>query len=786
MNPNSCSSETIARQARKLGQSLESKEGELANVQDELRDAEERFSNLQKLNKTGNQERSELLEKVQHLEGIIEGKEAEISKLEQQVNSLGEEKKRLVKKEGELKTRVAELEAISESRDAEIVVHEKTIASLSESKKQLTKGREELQAMLQAQQESLSSKAGDVTHLEEQIKSLEESRKALRASVSELTRQLSDASEVSERRESERRALQQTISNTTSAKSELAREANNLREQLCELEGAATKREADISALSLQVDELVEFKRVAGKDKELLERRVAELEGLAKEGDKKGAELSKCSDELRDAKAKLSKLETAMSSLNAAHEALTDKYKVACKSEMDLIKSQKGIEERDVEIKNMAAEVTRLEEALRASQGSMTIAAGKLQRLETSSVVEAERLRCELVEKSEAASLAREEAVTLRNELEGLRVRLSELQARAKESAKQETAAKDRIAVLEEDKAELETSNGVAQEKLSEVNARLLDLMSQLGARGSEVCELRGEVGRLERQCDNLIGEGDAKQREVSAVRVREGALEAEVARLEGECSRLRETVAVLRAEVGVLSDNNANIRDALASSEGRVMELTCEVDDREGTTQDLMRELSVSRQRWDGESANLRLALQAREADLKEMEARMDVVTRGEAERAENVRKLQADVREIQAEKESLRRQMQELQQSARESRLDSEAWKGKAQASELEAGNLRDSVRSLREKMAAANALSRDQALNIEIQHQQEQLIKSLKAQISHLEADQSFGPRRSAAAPHRETDSDTKWLMSHALRTSQIVGERQGELAVPRHSD
>jgi predicted nucleic acid-binding Zn-ribbon protein len=61
---------------------------------------------------------------------------------------------------------------------------------------------------------------------------------------------------------------------------------------------------------------------------------------------------------------------------------------------------------------------------------------------------------------------------------------------------------------------------------------------------------------------------------------------------------------------------------------------------------------------------------------------------------------------------------QLQELQEETRKLRFELEEWRSRAQALEREADTLRDNVRVLREQLTAANALTRDHALNVEIQ--------------------------------------------------------------------
>lgn len=60
----------------------------------------------------------------------------------------------------------------------------------------------------------------------------------------------------------------------------------------------------------------------------------------------------------------------------------------------------------------------------------------------------------------------------------------------------------------------------------------------------------------------------------------------------------------------------------------------------------------------------------------------------------------------------------MQDAQEDAREVRLEVEEWRGRAQGFDREMDTLRDNVRVLREQLTASKALSRDHALNVEIQ--------------------------------------------------------------------
>ncbi|KAJ9467354.1 hypothetical protein DIPPA_08469 [Diplonema papillatum] len=722
-------------------------------------------------------------EELQVLQQEADALKAQLTEAKSQLQAADEERTAIKARCDELEGE-AELSAMAPDREEELKVlrqgSDALQTQLTETKSQLQAAEEERTALkarcdeLEGEAE-LSAMAPD---REEELKVLQQEADALQAQLTEAKSRLQTAEE-------ERTAIKARC-DELEGEAELSAMAPDREEELKILQQDADAREMQLTEAKSQL-------QAADEERTALKARCDELEGEA--------ELSAMAPD-RDQELKILQKETdaLQTQLTEAKSQLqgADEERTALKARCDEL-------EGEAELSAMAPdreqELKILQEETDALQTQLTEAKSQLQAADEER--NALKARCDELEgEAELAAMSpntSDELKVLQQELDALRVQLTEAQAEAQRQQSTAEAALRDLEAKQEEYSALEVS-------LKESDESLATSAQQLAALEAELEELRPRAESLQaekRQLEEACGAGEvvaqqlreaesaAEQlrNEVAGLRKAEEELQATAADKAAEAEEARAAHAAELASLlhraqeaeanaaSLAAATEAQMRQKLSLAEAEFQEqidsLTANADDREG----------VVRLRLEKE---WRSRLKAKDTELQDLQHQLDrqaeQAAASQAEVASLVGRLEAaeQAREA-AEKrtDDERRETLDLRQTLDAERLRRAQAEADAQACRSRAEEEEEKVRAQHMLISREEEDRRSRELEFKAKHQDELLSlqeqnANLQSVVERLEADAGRVHQRHAAvlnAKDRESDAVKRSLASAGEKVEEL---------------
>ncbi|XP_042314042.1 nuclear mitotic apparatus protein 1 isoform X2 [Sceloporus undulatus] len=746
-------------------QQSEAQAGVVPALKSQLREAQQKLADKEKLAKenTRLQERLLILEEsVRNTEGILEdekrragesleGNLRRISELEDQIQELNKYRDQAVQEKEEEKAKRQALEGqvqqLGEESRTKVQELQRQLTEVSSAAKgetgecgrleekvqALSKDREQLQKRFQAEQEKVSKLENQMKHLNTKH------QEALAKLQANLSRALSQA----EAREG--------------AEEKLRAEMASLQEEM-----ATTRQEAAQSVAKAKKDrcEAVQALEAATRDLAEEKRKRAELEAKAKQlGEQSRKDLTTAESCLSSVRSSLKEKEHEVEQLSSQVKSLEAKLEEATQQQ------KRELALRDEEAKRLAGEEEKAKAELATEKASKAALEAQLQNLTNEHRVEVTGLQEEVARAQEVASEKEQELEELRlknvsrsEELRDLQKTVSKLkgelasvEALKERGAKMENELQGFLEVAQTREAEMESIKATIHSK--DLTLKSLEeekrLREQECASSRELyekqlkeCEvLRGQVGSLERHCKEQQSTIATLEEAIAASRKKQQkeieALKQEVVQHKQRASELEKVLEASKASQEKLKKDLLDQGEELARSREAVSRVEKELASLRTSAQ----EKGKSEENWKEQMSRCLQDGERKASLISSLEKEMSIMHRQllekEAESKDLRRLVMAESEKSKKLEERLRLLQSEMATAASRAAERCSTMKAEAQNSQEQAEKMRMSVEALRKELGVLSKREEDLCKELkawqEKVFQKDQLLSSRQQELT-----------------------------------------------------
>ncbi|XP_053161325.1 nuclear mitotic apparatus protein 1 isoform X2 [Hemicordylus capensis] len=741
-------------------QQSEAQAGAASALKIQLREAQQKLAEKEKLSKENSRLQERLLvleESVRNTEGILEdekrraaesleGNLRRIAELEEQVQELARHRDQAAEDVGQEKARRQALEGQVQPLRAKAEALERQLAELSSAAQGGTGERGKLEGKVQALSaereqalQQLEAEARKVAELERQAKRLsaqhQEALARLRADLHRAAAQVKEKEGAEEKLRAEVASLQEKLA---AAHQEAARGA------------AKAKKDEQETALALEAasrdltEERLERAELEAKVKQLREQSQKDLAAAE-------AKISSTRAAAKEKERELEQLSGQVRSLRARLEEATQQHK----RELAL---------RDEEAKRLAGEEERAKAELATEKASKAALEVQLQNVSN-------ELRVEVSGLQEEVARAREFVEEKERELEELRLKNVSRNEELRDLQKTVSKLKGELASVE-----------ALKERAAKMESELQGFLEVARTREAEMDSIKAIIQSKDLSLRSL--EEESRRREQEATSSRERCEEkrkecevlgARVEKLEQQCKEQQSTIGKLEKVAASSAEAEALKRDVV-QHKGRAAELERLLEASRSAQESAVEKLKRELLEKGKELAQSREAASGAEKELASLRASAQEKGKSEESWKEQMARCRQEAERKASLISSLEQEMSIMHRQLLEKEAESKDLRRLVLAESEKSKKLEERLRLLQSEMAtaASRAAERCSAMKAEAQSSGEQ-VEKLRLSSEALK-------KELGAFSKREEDlcKELKSWQEKAFQKEQLLSTRQQELA------